>query len=184
MRKIVVSEYLTLDGVMDEPGRWSFPFWSEEAAQFKSDELFASDALLLGRITYQGFAAAWPAMQAETGAFGERMNNLPKYVVSTTLATADWNNSRLIRANVADEIARLKQEPGQDILVNGSGVLLDTLLEHALVDELRLMVHPIVVGAGKRLFREGSPRQTWLLTGTRPFASGIVVLTYAPAAEG
>src|SRR4051812_45351662 len=98
MRKLVLSMYLTLDGVMEEPGEWSFPFWNDEAAQFKFDELFASDALLLGRVTYQGFAAVWPTVTDEAG-FAERMNNIPKFVVSTTLDTAEWNNSRLIREN-------------------------------------------------------------------------------------
>src|SRR5436305_2996163 len=119
MRKLVVSEYVTLDGVMEAPNKWSFQFWNEEAAQFKFDELFASDALLLGRVTYQGFAAAWPSMKDEAG-FGDRMNGLPKYVVSTTLEEAAWNNSTLIKENVAEAVAALKQQPGQDILVAGS----------------------------------------------------------------
>src|SRR5258708_38644176 len=131
MRKVVVSEFVTLDGVMDDPGGgegtnecdWSVNVRTgEEQGKFKGDELFASDALLLGRATYQGFAAAWPTMPG-TGAYGERMNSLPKYVVSTTLKTVDWNNSKLIKQNVADEVAKLKQQPGKDILVFGSGTL-------------------------------------------------------------
>src|SRR5579859_3660980 len=122
MRKLVATEYVTLDGVMDEPGKWSFQFWSEESAKFKFDELFASDALLLGRVTYQGFARAWPSMTDEQG-FADRMNSLPKYVVSTTLDAVEWNNSRLIKDHVAEAVANLKQQPGQDILLAGSGKL-------------------------------------------------------------
>ncbi len=165
MRKVVVSEYVTLDGVMEDPGGaggsrfggWSMQFWSPEAAQFKFDELFASDALLLGRVTYQGFAAAWPSMQDEQG-FADRMNSIPKHVVSTTLHELAWNNSRLIAANVAEEVAELKRQPGQDILVSGSGKLVHTLMRRRLVDEYRLMIHPIVVGGGERLFEDADDR--------------------------
>jgi dihydrofolate reductase len=177
LRKLVASEYVSIDGVMEEPGQWSFPFFNEEAAKFKHDELFASDALLLGRVTYEGFAKAWPTMEG-TGDFGERMNGLPKYVVSTTLAAAEWNNSRLIKDNVVEEIAQLKQQPGMDILLAGSGQLLQTLMQYDLVDEYRLMLHPIVLGSGKRLFPEGSERKKLQLIETKPFQSGIVILTY------
>ena len=180
MRKIVATEYLTLDGIMEEPGQWSFQFWSEESSQFKYDELFAADALLLGRVTYQGFAAAWPTMP-DTGDFGVRMNNIPKYVVSTTLDTAEWNNSTIIKDSVVEEIARLKQQPGQDILLEGSGELVRSLMSHNLIDEYRLMVHPIVLGSGKRLFPEGMATAVLKLVDTKPFRSGIVVLTYQPA---
>jgi dihydrofolate reductase len=181
MRKVVVTEYVSLDGVMDEPGTWSFPFFNDEAAKFKYDELFASDALLLGRVTYQGFAAAWPTM-TDTGDFGERMNSMPKYVASRTLDTVEWNAS-LIKGDVAEEVAKLKQQPGQDILVAGSGELVHTLMQHDLIDEYRLMLHPIVLGSGKRLFREGSDTKTLRLVETKPFSSGVVVLTYHPAAK-
>jgi dihydrofolate reductase len=179
MRKVVVTEYVSLDGVMDEPGTWSFPFFNDEAAKFKYDELFASDALLLGRVTYQGFAAAWPTM-TDTGDFGERMNSMPKYVASRTLDTVEWNAS-LLKGDVAEEVAKLKQQPGQDILVAGSGELVHTLMQHDLIDEYRLMLHPIVLGSGKRLFREGSDTKTLRLVETKPFSSGVVVLTYHPA---
>ncbi len=181
-RKLVVSEYVTLDGLMDEPGKWSFQFWSEEAAKFKYDELFASDALLLGRVTYDGFAKAWPTMP-NTGDFGERMNSIAKYVVSTTLETAEWNNSHLIKEHVADEIAALKQQPGMDILLAGSGQLLRTLMAHDLVDEYRLMLHPIVLGSGKRLFQEGVDTTVLRHTRTQPLGSGVIVLYYAPARQ-
>lgn len=187
MRKVVVSEYVSLDGVMEDPGGgektqhggWSFQFWTDEAAKYKYDELFASDALLLGRVTYSGFAAAWPSMTDEAG-FADRMNGLPKYVVSTTLQEVTWNNSRLIKGNVVEEITRLKQEPGQDILVGGSGELVQTLMQHNLVDEYKLMVHPVVLGGGKRLFRDGSAMQVLRLVESKAFSSGVVLLTYEP----
>jgi dihydrofolate reductase len=179
--KVVATEYVSLDGVMDEPGTWSFPFFNDEAAKFKYDELFASDALLLGRVTYQGFAAAWPTMTG-TGDFGERMNSMPKYVASTTLDTMEWN-ARLIEGDVAAAVARLKQQPGQDLLIAGSAQLVQTLVEHDLIDEYRLMLHPILLGSGKRLFREGSDTKTLKLVETKPLGSGIVILTYHPAAK-
>lgn len=182
MRRVVVTEHVSLDGVMEEPGQWSFQFWNDEAAQYKSDELFASDALLLGRVTYQGFAAAWPTM-TDTGEFGEKMNSMPKYVASTTLEEVAWNNSRPIKGNVVEEISALKQQPGQDILVAGSGVLVHTLMQYDLIDEYRLMVHPIILGSGKRLFREESDTKTLKLVETKTFSSGIVVLTYQPAGK-
>jgi dihydrofolate reductase len=180
MRKIVATEYVTLDGVMDEPGLWSGPFFNDEAIKFKYDELFASDALLLGRVTYEGFAKAWPTMEG-TGDFGERMNSMPKYVVSTTLQNPEWTNSHVISANVVEEISKLKEAPGQDLLLEGSGKLLHTLMEHDLVDEYRLMLHPIVLGGGKKLFEDENQTKTLKLVGAKPFASGIVVLTYYPA---
>jgi dihydrofolate reductase len=187
VRKLVVSEFVTVDGVMEDPGGaensehggWSFRFWNDEAAQFKLDELFASDALLLGRVTYEGFAAAWPTITDESG-FAERMNGLPKYVVSTTLEELEWNNSTLIKGDVAGEIAGLKAQAGEDILVAGSATLVRTLLEHDLVDELRLMVHPVVLGGGRRLF-ERVEKRAFRLVETRSLGSGTVVLTYAPA---
>lgn len=185
MRKIIVTEFLTLDGVMEDPGGgdqseyggWSAQFWSEEAGKFKHDELFASGALLLGRVTYQGFAAAWPTMTDDTG-FAERMNSLPKYVVSTTLEEVEWNNSKLIKGDLAEEISKLKQESGQDITVHGSGQLVNSLMQHDLVDEYRLMIHPIVVGGGKRLFKENLGTKKLSLVETQTFPSGVVVLNY------
>jgi len=179
MRRIVQSIYVTLDGVMEAPNKWSFDFWNEEAAKFKFDELFACDALLLGRVTYQGFAAAWPSMTDE-GGFADRMNNLPKFVVSTTLEKAEWNNSTLIKENVVEEISRLKQQPGQDILVAGSADLGHTLMQYDLIDEYKFMLHPVVVGSGKRLFKEGIDKKVLRLVDTKAFRSGIVILTYEP----
>ena len=186
MRRIIVSEFVTLDGVMEDPGGaekskhggWSFQFWSDEAGKYKHDELFASDALLLGRVTYQGFADAWSSRTDDAG-FADRMNNLPKFVVSATLKQVEWNNSRLIKGNVAEEVSRLKQQAGQDILIAGSSQLVRTLMQDNLIDEYRLMVHPVVLGGGKRLFADG--RHTTLkLAGPKTFSSGVVVLTYEP----
>ena len=186
MRKIIVSEYVTLDGVMEDPGGaegfkhggWSFGFGGAEQQQYKFEELFACDALLLGRRTYEGFAAAWPNMPG-TGEYGERMNSLPKYVASTTLSEVTWNAS-LIKGNLAEEVSRLKQQPGQDIVIFGSGQLVHTLTRQDLIDEYRLMVFPVVLGSGKRLFPEGSGPKVLKLGETRTFSSGVVVLTYQP----
>ena len=179
-RRVVASTYVTLDGYMDEPGKWSFPFWSQEASDFKARELFASDALLLGRLTYEGFAAAWPTMQG-TGEFGEKMNSMPKYVASRTLESATWNAS-IIQGDVAEAVRRLKQPDGGDLLIGGSGQLIDYLSGHDLIDEYRLMVHPIVLGGGeKRLFRH-APRRTLKLVDSVTLPTGVVILTYHPAA--
>ncbi len=179
MSRIVATEYVTLDGVMEEPGRWSFQFWTDEAAKFKYDELFASDSLLLGRVTYEGFAAAWPTMQG-TGDFGERMNSLPKYVVTRTLQELTWTNSTPIKGDLVTEISALKQQPGRDILLSGSAQLVRALMQHDLIDEYRLMLHPIVLGGGKRLFIDDNVTKTLKLADTKVFSSGVVVLTYVP----
>ena len=188
MRKVVLSMYETLDGVVEDPGGvegfehggWSFRFWNEEAADYARDQLLASDALLLGRVTYQGFASAWPSMKDEAG-FADRMNSLPKYVASRTLDEVEWNNATLIKGDVAEEVARLKQEPGQDILIYGSGELVHTLMKHDLIDEYRLWVHPVVLGSGRRLFGDGTDTTALRLVGTETFSSGVVVLSYQPA---
>ena len=178
MRRIVWSEYISLDGVVDEPGEWSIPYFSDDLAQYKTEELYESDALLLGRSTYEGFAAAWPEMEEIEGDFAVRMNTLPKYVASTTLEKADWNNSTIIRENVPEEVASLKEEPGQNILIGGSAALAKSLIEHNLIDEIRMLIHPIVIGGGKRLF-EGAKQSIGLkLVDTRMFESGVVALTY------
>ena len=187
MRKVIASEFVTLDGVMEDPGGaetfqyggWTRPYWNEEIGKFKFAELFASDALLLGRVTYQGFAAAWPSMADKEG-FADRMNSIPKFVVSTTLEKLDWNNARLIKGNVAEEVSRLKQQPGQDILINGSGELVHTLMQQGLIDEYRLLVYPVVLGSGKRLFREGTGMLKLKLVDTNAFSGGVVLLRYQP----
>src|SRR3954470_12781356 len=164
MGKVVVSQFITVDGVVQDPGGaekaefdrggWAFEFErGPEGDKFKLDELMASDAQLLGRKTYEGFAKAWPTM-AGAGEFGEKMNSMPKFVVSTTLQQADWNNSTIIDGNLAEEVAKLKEQFDGDILVAGSAQLVQSLLDADLIDELRLMVFPVVLGAGKRLFRD------------------------------
>lgn len=179
-RRVVATTYLTLDGYFDEPGKWSFPFWSDEAAQFKSRELAASDAQLLGRVTYEGFAAAWPTMK-ETGEFGEKMNTMPKYVASRTLDTATWN-ATIIKGEVADAVRELKKEDGGDLLIGGSGLLIDYLTIHDMIDEYRMMVVPIVLGNGtKRLFN-GVPQRTFTLVESLTLPKGVVINTYHPAA--
>jgi len=170
--------FLTLDGVMEDPQKWSFPYWNDEIAKFKKDELFATDAHLLGRVTYEVFAAAWPSRTDEAG-FADRMNGLPKYVVSTTLEKAEWNNSTIIKENIAEEVSKLKRQPGQDILVAGSATLAQTLMRHDLTDEYRLLVYPIVLGSGKRLFKDGSKAGLKLVE-TKAFSSGVVLLRYRP----
>lgn len=177
MRNVIVSEYVSLDGVMEEP-MWTVPYWNDDIAKFKLDELFSSDALLLGRVTYQGFAKAWPSMQDEQG-FADRMNSLHKYVASRTLEEAEWN-ATVLKHNIVDEVADLKQQPGENLLIFGSGELVQTLIQHDLIDEYRLLVYPVVLGGGKRLFKEES-KTTLKLVGTTTFSSGVVALTYHPA---
>jgi dihydrofolate reductase len=185
MGKLVVTEFITVDGVIDSPGEagWVFKYnTGDDGNKFKLDELMAADAQLLGRITYQGFAQAWPSMGADD--FGKKMNSMPKFVVSTRLTSADatWENSTVISADVATEVARVKEQFAGDILIAGSGHLVRTLAVHDLVDEYRLMVFPIVLGTGKRLFEEGTPRIELRLLDSRPLGpDGVVILTYAPA---
>src|SRR3712207_5649372 len=187
MRKVIASEFVSLDGVMEDPG-WTFQFGSEEQEKYKYAELAAGDALLLGRVTYEGFAAAWPNMmeqyggprRAELGEYADMMNGYPKHVVSTTLDEAGWNNSTIIRENVAQEVSKLKQKPGKDILVFGSADLVSTLMQHDLIDEYRLMVFPLVVGSGKRLFRDRIDQTALKLVDAKTFGSGVVVLSYQP----
>jgi dihydrofolate reductase len=182
MARIVLTEFISLDGVVEEP-RWTFQFERGPAGlTFKNDELFAAQALLLGRVTYQGFAQAWPSMG--TDEFGQRMNDIPKYVVSATLADGDatWGPTTVIRGDTMTEITRLKAAPGGTLLVEGSCQLARTLISHGLVDEYRLMVFPIVLGSGQRLFPEGTEHQARLtLTESRPDRDGVMLLRYQPA---
>jgi dihydrofolate reductase len=178
--RLVATEYLSLDGVFEEPGRWSGPFFNEEAGQFKWAELQASDALLLGRKTYEGFAAAWPTMKG-TGEFGEKMNTMPKYIVSSTVDKLEWPGSRLVKGDVVAEVRKLKQEPGHDLLLSGSAQLFNALMRENLIDLYRFMVHPVVLGKGKRLFAEGNDKRVLHLAETKRFSAGIVIAEYRPA---
>ena len=186
MRRIVVTEFVTLDGVMEDPGGaekserggWAFQFnRGPEGDKFKLDETLASDALLLGRLTYEGFAAAWPS---RTGEFAEKMNNMPKYVVSAALEHPGWNNSTQIKSNIVEEVTRLKAMPGGDILVAGSARLVNLLMEYDLIDEYRLMVYPIILGKGKRLFDIGSAKHPLHLADARMVGEGVLILIYHP----
>ena len=186
MRKLIVTEFVTLDGVMEAPGGepthphsgWVFDYIGEEQMAFKLQEVLEADAQLIGRITYESFAGAWPE---RTGEFADKMNSMRKYVVTATLDELGWNNSTPIRVDVAGEVAKLKQQDGGPILVAGSRTLVHTLMEHDLVDEYRLMVFPVVLGSGKRLFPD-SPHKTPLeLVNTTTFATGVQVHTYRPA---
>jgi dihydrofolate reductase len=183
MRKLIVSEFVTLDGAMEAPGGeeghphtgWVFDFMSPEQEQYKLDEVLESEAQLLGRVTYEGFAAAWPA---RSGPFADKMNGMPKFVVSSTLQELEWDNTTLIQGDVADEVAKLKQQEGGPILVAGSCTLVHTLVEHDLVDEYRLMIFPVILGSGKRLFPETPDKTVLKLADTQTFSSGVVVHTY------
>jgi dihydrofolate reductase len=194
VRKVVVSEFMSLDGVIQAPGEaseydrggWSIQVdRGPEGDKFKFDELAAAGALLLGRKTYEGFAAAWPQMEEQTGEYGAWMNGYPKYVASRTLQEPlEWNNSSLIEGEVAEKVSELKQQDGKDILVFGSGELARTLMEHDLIDEYRLMVFPIVVGKGKRLFGDTEEARAMKLVDTKPVGpDGVLILTYRPARE-
>ncbi len=178
--RLVATEYLSLDGVFEEPGRWSGPFFTDEAAQFKWQDLQASDALLLGRKTYEGFAAAWPAMKDEAG-FADRMNSVPKYVVSSTAGKLEWQGSTLIRGDLTEEVRKLKREPGKDLLLSGSAQLFSALQQENLIDLYRFMLHPVVLGNGRRLFAPGFNQKAFELRHTLAFSSGIVILEYQPA---
>lgn len=177
MRKLIVSTYMTLDGVIENP-MWTMPYWNDEIAQFQTEDLFTSDALLLGRETYEGFKDAWSA-RAGSDAFADRMNSLPKYVASRTLQAAEWN-ATVLQGDLPAAIAKLKQQPGQNILKYGGGELLHTLLQHKLMDELHLLVYPVVVGDGARLVPQGSDLGLRLVD-TKTFSSGVIALIYQPA---
>ncbi|WP_019586940.1 dihydrofolate reductase family protein [Deinococcus apachensis] len=181
MRKVIVTEFLTLDGVYEDSIPWHRDYTSPAGGQFKQGELFESGALLLGRMTYEGFAQYWPTATG-TGEFGERMNSLPKFVATTTLTSLDWNATPL-EGDVVAAVEELKRQEGGNLLVYGSGSLVQTLLRHGLVDELRLMVYPLVLGSGKRLF-SGGDRLALNLTASRELGAGVLLLTYQPVAEG
>jgi dihydrofolate reductase len=184
MGKIVATEYVSLDGVVEAPGGgedfehagWSFEVdRGEEFEKFKLDETLNAEALLLGRVTYDGFAAVWPSMEGE---LADKFNAMPKYIVASTLEDPEWNNSTVLEGDVVEEVSRLRQAPGGDIVVHGSPQLVQTLLEHDLIDELRLMVFPVVLGKGKRLVGETSDKKRLRLTDSRTVGDGIAILVY------
>jgi dihydrofolate reductase len=183
--KIVVSEFISLDGVMEAPGGepgyrhtgWVAKFQNSSQIKYKLDEVRSHEALLLGRKTYESFAAAWPSVEGE---FGDKMNSMPKYVASTTLDKAEWNNSTLINSDAMTAVAKIKEEITGDILVAGSRTLVNALKRHDLVNEFRLMVFPIVLGSGMRLFDETADASTFNLVGTHSLDNGAIVLTYRP----
>jgi dihydrofolate reductase len=187
MGKIVVTEFVSLDGVIEDPGGsenfkyggWSFEIErGPEGEQFKLDETMASDALLLGRVTYEGFANAWPSRE---GDFADKFNQMPKYVVSSTLEDPEWTNSTVLEGDLSDEVARLKERHDGDIVVHGSAQLVRGLLDRDLVDELRLMVFPVVLGDGKQLFAETSAKKPLRLTDSKVVGDGVAILVYEPA---
>ncbi len=189
MGTIAVTEFISLDGVIESPGPagdyqhagWTFDFdRGEEGNRFKFDELSEAEAQLLGRVTYEGFAAAWPTMGGENE-FAAKMNSMPKYVFSSTLDTGEWNNTTVLRGDLADEVAKLKREIDGVILVAGSGQLVQGLLEHGLIDELRLMVFPIILGTGQRLFAERTGKTTLRLLDAKTVGDGVEILTYRQA---
>jgi dihydrofolate reductase len=183
MRKVVASEFVSLDGVVESPDKWHFPYFNDEMGDAIGAAMAASDAMLMGRVLYEEWAAFWPKQNPDENPVAARMNGVRKYVVSTTLEEPlEWNNSTLIGDNVAEEILRLKeQQAGKDISISGSPTLVRSLLEDDLLDELRLMVHPIVVGSGKRLFEEGSDQKALQLLDSKTFSTGVLYLTYQPA---
>ena len=187
MGRIIITEFVSLDGVMEAPGGgegfkydgWTFEIdRGDDGNQFKLDETMQSDALLLGRRTYEGFAEAWPSRDGE---FADKFNSMPKYVVSTTLKDPEWSNTTVLDGDLAEEVGKLREGDGGNIVVHGSAQLAQALLENDLVDELRLMVFPVVLGDGKRLFGETSDKKTLKLTDTRAVGDGVAILVYGRA---
>jgi dihydrofolate reductase len=189
MGRIVVTEFASLDGVMEDPGGsedfrhggWTFEYWrGDDGDKFKTDETMNSAALLLGRVTYEGFADAWPSREGE---FADKFNQMPKYVVSTTLEDPEWTNSTVISGDVGQEVARLRDEIDGDVVVHGSATLVQTLLDNDLVDELRLMVFPVVLGSGKRLFGATDDKKPLRLTDSMTVGDGVAILVYQRASD-
>ena len=181
MRRVVASEFVSLDGVMESPEKWHFPYFDEEMGQEIGAAMGQTDAMLMGRVNYEEWADFWPQQDPEENPAAVHMNGVRKYVVSTTLKEPlGWNNSTLIGGNVAEEIDKLKRQPGKDIAISGSGTLVRSLLQKNLLDELRLMVRPVVVGSGRRLFEEGGDRKELELVDSKTFSTGVVYLTYRP----
>ena len=190
MARIVVTEFVSLDGVMEDPGGsedfkhggWSFEFArGDEGDKFKVDETMSSEAMLLGRRTYEGFADAWPGREGE---FADRFNSMPKYVVSSTLRDPEWTNTTVLDGDLAEAVSKLREAPGGDIVVHGSARLVQGLLENDLVDEVRLMVFPVVLGAGKRLFGDTDDKKPLRLTDSKVVGDGVAIMVYEPRRDG
>jgi dihydrofolate reductase len=181
MRKIVAGLFISLDGVFESPDKWHFPYFNDEMGEAVGSQMAATDTMLLGRVTYQEFASYWPQQPSDVPP-ADLMNNTPKVVVSNTLDSVDeWQNSTLLKGNFVEEITKLKQQPGKYIGVTGSGTLVRSLLKNNLLDELTLLMHPIVVGSGKRLFPDGTPQTGLKLADSKTFGTGVLYLTYQPA---
>ncbi|MEZ0075942.1 dihydrofolate reductase family protein [Planotetraspora sp. GP83] len=182
MRKIVAAFFVSLDGVVEAPQDWHFPYFNEELGEAVGSQAAGADTMLLGRRTYEEFAAYWPHQTTAEDPLADQMNNTPKLVVSSTLDKLDWQNTTVIRDNVVEELTKLKQQPGKNISISGSATLVRSLLRDNLLDELLLLVHPIVVGSGQRLFPDGTDQQPLKLVDSKTFSTGVLSLTYEPAA--
>jgi len=180
MKTLKLAMYVALDDVVEEP-MWTGPFWNQELSDLQAEYLYSSDALVLGRVTYEGFAAAWPSMEEQTGDFGRKMNSMPKHVASRTLRSFEWNASP-IEGDLGAAVRALKEGEGGDLLIYGSGTLVDELTRLRLIDEYRLMIHPVVVGRGKRLFAT-APETTLRLEDSRTTETGVVVATYRATSD-
>ena len=184
MKKVTAGLFVSLDGVTESPEKWQLPYFNDEMGEAVGAAMAAADAMLLGRVTYQEFASYWPGVSSEDQPFADYMNNSPKYGASRTLeGPLEWNNSTLIKGNLVEEISRLKRQPGKNIGITGSVTLVQSLLEQDLLDELGLMIHPVVVGSGKRLFEEGGDPKKLKLVESKTFSTGVVYLTYQPAGK-
>jgi dihydrofolate reductase len=182
VRKLIAVEMLSLDGVMEAPEEWAFSYANDEMEEVNAAGTASSDALLMGRVTYEQMAAFWPNQPGGTPMV-DYINGVPKFVVSTTLEGADWNNSALVEGNVAEEISALKRQPGKNVTILGSAALVRSLLSEGLLDELWLMVHPVVLGRGKRLFEDGGDPKGLELVDSKTFSTGVVSLAYRPVGE-
>jgi len=180
LRKIIVSEFLTLDGVMESPDKWQPSYVSDDVAETIQTQILGYGAMLLGRVTYEEFTAYWPLQTNNEFGIANKLNSMPKFVVSSTLEKAEWNNSTLIQENVLEGITRLKQQGDGDIQLTGSATLVQALMQSDLIDEFRFLVHPIVMGSGKRLFKDGMDTKALKLIESSTFSSGVVALTYQP----
>lgn len=182
MRKIVASFFMSLDGVVESPDQWHFPYFSEEMGAAVGALMSESDAMMMGRVTYESWAAYWPGKTDADDPFAGFINDIRKYVVSSTLDTVEWQNSTLVKGDLVEEITKLKQQPGTTIGISGSTNLVRSLMRHGLLDELRLLVHPIVVGKGQRLFEEGLEIPMRLVS-SETFPTGVLSLAYRPEAK-